>query len=57
MKYSLDYYLCFIFTKTDPETGIWVQIVSLRSGIRKTGEEVRRMGENLVKDVFTHVGN
>ena len=49
MKWSLDYYLCLVFTKTDPVTRIWVKMVSLRGDSRKTGVEMRGAGEKANK--------
>lgn len=49
MKWSLDYYLCLVFTKTDPGTRIWVKMEFLRGDSRKTGAEVRGAGEKANK--------
>lgn len=42
----------FVFTKTDPETRMWVQIVPLRVDSRKSGKEVRGAEEKAKKGVF-----
>lgn len=55
VKCSLDYSLCFVFTKTDPEIRIWVQIVSLRSGLRRLGKKWEGRGKTHKGDIHEHI--
>lgn len=55
VKCSLDYSLCLVFTKTDPEIRIWVQIISLRSDLRRLGKKWEGRGKTHKGDIHEHI--